>query len=46
MAVDAILKIAFFVITDQAIIRFQRNFALGSRTACPQRPCNKNCKCF
>jgi len=45
MAVAAILKIAFLGITHQPIVRYQRNFAPpGSRTACRQRPHDKNCK--
>ena len=44
MAAAAILKIAFLAITHQLIFSFQRNFALGSRTACRQRPRDKNCK--
>ena len=43
MAAVAILKIVFLAIT-QLIFWFQRNFALGSRTACQQRPRDKNCK--
>jgi len=39
-----ILEIAFLAITDQPIVRYQRNFAPGSRTACRQRPHDKNCK--
>jgi len=44
MAVAAILKITFLAITHQPIVWFQRNFALKSRTACQQRPRNKNYK--
>jgi len=44
MAATAILKIAFLAITDQPIVLFQRNIATGSRTACRQRPRDKNCK--
>jgi len=44
MAAAAILKIAFLAITRQLIFWFQRNFALRNRTACRQRPCDKNCK--
>ena len=40
----AILKIAFLAITHQPIVRYQRNFAAGNRTACRQRPHDKNCK--
>ena len=39
-----ILKIAFLVITHQPIVRFQRNFVWGSRTACQQGLHDKNCK--
>ena len=44
MAAAAILKIAFLVITHQPIVRFQRNFVSGSRTACPQELNDKICK--
>jgi len=44
MAAAAILKIAFLVITHQPIVRFQRNFVWGSRTACRQGLHEKNCK--
>ena len=44
MAAAAILKIAFLVITHQPIVRFQRNFVRGSRTACRQGLHDKNCK--
>ena len=44
MAAAAILKIAFLVITHQPIVRFQRNFVWGSRTACRQGLHDKNCK--
>jgi len=40
-ATAAILKIAFLAITHQPIVRCQRNFAPGSRTACRQRPHDK-----
>jgi len=42
MAAAAILKIAFLAITHQPIVRFQRNFVRGSRTACGLH--DKNCK--
>ena len=44
MAVTAILKIGFLAITHQLIVRFQRNFVLGNRTACRQGLHDKNCK--
>jgi len=44
MAAAAILKIAFLAITHQPIVRFKRNFALRSRTACRQRQRDINCK--
>ena len=44
MAAAAILKIAILVITHQPIVRFQRNFVWGSRTACRQGLYDKNCK--
>jgi len=44
MASAAILKIAFLVITHQPIVRFQRHFVRGSRTACRQVLHDKNCK--
>jgi len=44
MAAAAILKIAFLVITHQPIVRFQRNFVWGSRTACRQGFHDKSCK--
>jgi len=53
MATAAILKIDFVAITHQPIYCHahclprctnQRNFAPGSRTACRQRPHDKNCK--
>jgi len=34
MTAAAILKIAFLAITHRSIVRFQRNFVRGSRTAC------------
>jgi len=34
----------FLAITHQPIVRFQRNFAQKSRTACRQRPRDKICK--
>jgi len=37
-------KSLFLAITYQPIVWFQRNFALGNRTACRQRPRDKNCK--
>ena len=36
----------FFAITHQPIVRFQRNFVWGSRTACPQGLNDKICKCL
>jgi len=33
MAATVILKIAFLTITHQPIVRYQQNFAPGSRTA-------------
>jgi len=44
MATAAILKIAFLAITHQPIVGYQGHFASGSRTACRQRPHDKNCK--
>ena len=44
MAEAAILKITFLAITHRPIVRFQRNFAWGSRTACPQGLNDKICK--
>ena len=44
MVTAAILKIAFLAITHQPIIRYQGNFAPGSRTSCRQRPHDKNWK--
>ena len=41
MAVAAILKIVFLAITHQPIVRFQRNFVWGSRTASRQGPRGK-----
>jgi len=41
MVATAILKIAFFAITR---VRFWRYFVWGSRTACRQKPHDKNCK--
>ena len=38
-------KSLFWPLTHQPIVRFQLNFAPGSRTACRQRPHDKNCKC-
>ena len=43
MLSTAILKIAFLAITHRPIVRFRRNFVRGSRTACRQRPHDKNC---
>ena len=45
MAVAAIFKIAFLAITHQPIVRFQRNFVWGSKTACRQSQelHDKNC---
>jgi len=36
MAAAAMLKIDFLAVTHRPIVRFQRNFVWGSRTACPQ----------
>jgi len=44
MAAAAMLKIAILAINHQPIVWFQRNFSLGNRTACRQRPGDKNCK--
>ena len=38
------MTIAFLAITHQPIVRFQRNFVRGSRTACRQGLHDKNCK--
>jgi len=46
MAAAAILKIAFLAITHQPIFRFQRHFALKSRTACQQRLRDKKLQIF
>jgi len=46
MAVAAILKITFLAITHRPIVRFQRNFVRGSRTAYPQGLNDKICKYF
>jgi len=46
MAAAAILKIAFLAITHRPIVRFQRNFIRGSRTACRQGLHDKNCIFF
>jgi len=46
MAAAAILKIAFSAITHRSIVRFQRNFLWGSRTACRYGLHDKNCKFF
>jgi len=46
MAAAAILKIDFLAITYRPIVRFQRNFVWGSRTACRQRLNDKICKFF
>jgi len=43
MAAAAILKIAFLAIAHRPIVRFQRNFVRGSRTACRQGLHDKNC---
>jgi len=43
IAAATILKIAFLAITHQTIVRFQRNFAWGSRTEYRQKPHDKNC---
>jgi len=40
----AILKIAFLAISHRPIVRFQRNFVWGSRTACPQGLNDNICK--
>ena len=42
MVAAAILKIAFLVITHRPIVRFQRNFVRGSRTACRQGDMTKS----
>jgi len=44
MAVAAILKIGFLAIIHRSIVRFQRNFVRGSRTACRYGLHDKNCK--
>ena len=44
MAAAVILKIAFLAITHRLILRFQRNFVWGSRTACSQGLNDKICK--
>jgi len=44
MVAAAIFKISFLVITHQRIVRFQRNFVWGSRTACRQGLHDKTCK--
>ena len=44
MAAAAILKIVFLAINHRPIVRFQRNFVRGSRTACRQGLDNKNRK--
>jgi len=44
MAAVAILKITFLAINHRPIVRFQRNFALGSRTAARQGLRDKKCK--
>ena len=44
MAAAAILKIAFLAINHRAIVRFQRNFAWGSRTAGRPGLRDKKCK--
>jgi len=44
MAAAAILKIAFLALIHQPIVRFQRNFALRSRSACQQMPLDNNHK--
>jgi len=46
MAAAAILKIAFLAIIYRPIVRFQRNFVRGSRTACRQGLHDKNCNVF
>jgi len=46
MAATAILKIAFLAIAHRPIVQFRRNFVCGSRTACRQRPHDKNCNCL
>ena len=45
MAAAAILKIAFLAINHRPIVRFQRNFVRGSRTACWQGLWDNKCKC-
>jgi len=44
MAAAAILKIAFLAINHRLIVRFQRNFARGSRTAGRQGLQEEQCK--
>jgi len=43
MAAAVTLKIAFLAITRRPIVRFQRNFVRGSRTACRRGLHDKNC---
>jgi len=40
------LEDRFLAITHQPIVWFQRNFTLGSRTACRQRPRDKNLQIY
>ena len=44
MAAAAILKFAFLAVSRRPIVRFQRNFVWGSRTAGRQGLHDKNCK--
>ena len=44
MAAAAILKIGFLAIIHRPIVRFQRNFVWGIRTACQYGLRDKNCK--
>ena len=46
MAVAPSWKSLFLAITHQPIVRFQRHFVWGSRTACQQGLHDKNCKFF
>jgi len=41
---DCRLENHFLAVTHGPIVRFRRNFVCGSRTACWQRPHDKNCK--
>ena len=44
MAAADILKITFLAITHRPIVRFQRNFVWGNRTACREGLRDKKCK--